>query len=50
MPLEAGMVFEVETPYYEIGFAGLQIEDTVVVREQGAEVLTRLPRGIEPLS
>lgn len=49
MPLEAGMVFEVETPYYELGFAGLQIEDTVVVRDNGVEVLTTLPRGIEPV-
>src|SRR6267143_168719 len=25
-PLEAGMVLEVETPYYELGFGGLQVE------------------------
>ena len=49
-PLEAGMVFEVETPYYEIGFAGVQIEDTVIVREGGGEMITTLPRGIEPLA
>ena len=45
--LEPGMVFEVETPYYEIGFAGVQVEDTVVVRERGVEVLSTLSRDIE---
>lgn len=45
--LEAGMTFEVETPYYEIGFLGIQIEDTVVVRDDGHEMITRLPRTIE---
>ena len=47
--LEAGMTFEVETPYYEIGFLGIQIEDTVVVRDAGIEMITRLPRTIEPV-
>lgn len=46
--LEPGMTFEVETPYYEIGFLGIQIEDTVIVREDGHEMITRLPRTIEP--
>ena len=44
--LEAGMVFEVETPYYELGFAGLQVEDTVVVTENGNRILTRTPREL----
>jgi Xaa-Pro aminopeptidase len=47
--LEPGMTFEVETPYYEIGFLGIQIEDTVIVREDGHEMITRLPRTIEPV-
>src|SRR4029077_8289396 len=34
-PLEAGMVLEVETPYYELGFGGLQVEDTILVTERG---------------
>jgi Xaa-Pro aminopeptidase len=38
--LEAGMVLEVETPYYELGFGGLQVEDTIVVTEQGHRRLT----------
>ena len=44
--LEVGMVFEVETPYYEIGFAGLQVEDTVVITEDGYRMLTRTPREL----
>jgi Xaa-Pro aminopeptidase len=51
--LEAGMVFEVETPYYELGFAGLQVEDTVLVTEDGCRLLTRSARElrvIEPVA
>jgi Xaa-Pro aminopeptidase len=33
--LEEGMVLCVETPYYELGFAGLQVEDTVAVGKNG---------------
>lgn len=33
--LEEGMVLCVETPYYELGFAGLQVEDTVAVGKDG---------------
>jgi Xaa-Pro dipeptidase len=36
---EAGMVLCVETPYYELGWCGLQVEDMVVVRESGVETL-----------
>ena len=45
-PLEAGMVFEVETPYYELGYGGTFIEDTVIVRDDGVERLTRLDRDL----
>lgn len=45
--LEAGMTFEVETPFYEMGLAGLQPEDTVVLREDGPELLTTLSRSFE---
>jgi Xaa-Pro dipeptidase len=44
--LEEGMVFEVETPYYEYGFGGTFIEDTVVIRENGPEILTRIDRDL----
>lgn len=36
---EAGMVLSVETPYYELGRFGLQVEDMVVVRPDGVERL-----------
>ena len=45
--LEPGMAFEIETPYYEIGFLGVQIEDTVIVRDDGVEMITQLSREIE---
>jgi Xaa-Pro aminopeptidase len=37
--IEAGMVLSVETPYYELGRWGLQVEDMVVVRSDGVERL-----------
>ncbi|MDE3193978.1 MAG: aminopeptidase P family protein [Chloroflexota bacterium] len=45
-PLEPGMVFEIETPYYEIGFGGVQVEDTVVITESGCRLLTRSSREL----
>jgi Xaa-Pro aminopeptidase len=48
-PLEPGMVFEVETPYYELGFAGLQVEDTVVVTEDGCRILTQSTRELRAI-
>jgi Xaa-Pro dipeptidase len=44
--LEPGMVLNLEVPYYELGWGGLQIEDTVVVTTTGWEPLTSLDRGI----
>jgi len=44
--LEAGMVVNVETPYYESGFGGFQVEDTVLVTETGAELLTAADRSL----
>jgi Xaa-Pro dipeptidase len=37
--IEEGMVMCVETPYYELGWTGLQVEDMVVVRRDGIENL-----------
>lgn len=45
--LEPGMVLEVETPYYELGMGGLQVEDAVLVTEDGCRVLTTLSRRLE---
>lgn len=39
-PLEEGMVLCIETPYYEIGKYGIQIEDTVTVTANGVRRLT----------
>jgi Xaa-Pro dipeptidase len=36
---EEGMCICVETPYYEMGFAGLQVEDMMCVRRDGVESL-----------
>jgi Xaa-Pro aminopeptidase len=47
IPLEQGMVFEVETPYYEMGFGGAFIEDTVQVTETGVKILTELDRELQ---
>jgi Xaa-Pro dipeptidase len=40
-PMEPGMVVAIETPYYELGFAGLHPEDPVLVMPGGGEFLTR---------
>ena len=50
--IEPGMVIALEVLYYELGVGGFQIEDTVVVTEQGAERLNELPYEltIVPLS
>ena len=46
-PIEEGMVFEVETPYYELGYGGLQPEDTVLVTAQGGQFLNGISRQLE---
>jgi Xaa-Pro aminopeptidase len=44
--LEAGMTFEVETPYYRLGVGGAFIEDTVLITETGSQILTTLSRDL----
>jgi Xaa-Pro dipeptidase len=41
--LEENMVFCIETPYYEFGFGGLQVEETVRVTKSGAEIFSERP-------
>lgn len=48
-PLAAGMVLCVETPYYELGYAGLQVEDMVVVETTGYRFLTHTRRELQLL-
>jgi Xaa-Pro aminopeptidase len=47
--LEAGMVINIETPYYESGYGGFQVEDTVLVTEAGGELLTAADRSLAPV-
>jgi Xaa-Pro dipeptidase len=44
--LEPGMVLNIEMVYYELGWGGFLIEDTVVVTANGSELLTHLDRGM----
>jgi Xaa-Pro dipeptidase len=45
--IEAGMVLNFETPYYELAWGAVHIEDPVVINADGKnEVLTTLSRGI----
>jgi Xaa-Pro aminopeptidase len=46
---EENMVVCIETPYYELGFAGVQVEDMVRVTRDGAESLMTLPTGLRVL-
>ena len=42
--LQPGMVLCFETPYFELGWGGLQAEDTFLVTQTGNELLTHAPR------
>ena len=44
--LEPGMVLCVETPYLELGFGGLQVEDMVVITQAGFQLLTHSARQL----
>ena len=44
--LEAGMVITVEPGVYMEGFGGIRIEDTVLVRDNGCEILTPTPKEL----
>lgn len=44
--LEPGMTLCVETPYYELGWGGVQVEDTLVVTESGCRVFQKDMPGL----
>lgn len=44
--LEAGMVLNVDIPVLEVGFGGVQIEDTVIVTPDGCVLLTKTERTL----
>jgi Xaa-Pro dipeptidase len=44
--LEEGVVINLEVPLFEIGWGGMQIEDTVVVTETGFDALTNMSREL----
>jgi Xaa-Pro dipeptidase len=41
--LEEGMVLCLETPYYELGWGGVQVEDTLLVTKDGCKLFTESP-------
>ncbi len=44
--LKPGMVFSIEPGYYEPGWSGIRIEDLVVLKEDGIEILTQSSKEI----
>jgi Xaa-Pro aminopeptidase len=47
--LEAGMIICIETPYYEFGWGGIQVEDTLLVTETGCERFTTSPADLQAI-
>jgi Xaa-Pro aminopeptidase len=45
-PLATGMVLRLETPYYEHGWGGTQVKETVLVSTTDARVMNRSRRGL----
>ena len=48
--LEPGMVFCVETPFYEVGWGGMMVEDALVVTDDGCDVLSTSDRTLRVIS
>jgi Xaa-Pro dipeptidase len=44
--LETGMLVNIEAPLYQLGFGGMNVEDTLLVTAPGAEWLTSLDREL----
>jgi Xaa-Pro dipeptidase len=49
-PVEPGMIFTIEPGVYQEGLGGFRHSDTVVVVEDGIEILTDYPRDLESLT
>jgi len=49
-PLCAEMVVSCEPGIYEIGFAGFRHSDTILITEDGAEIITYYPRNLDALT
>ena len=49
-PLQPGMVFTIEPGVYQEGLGGFRHSDTVVVTDEGLEILTDYPRDLESLT
>ncbi|RAI44133.1 M24 family metallopeptidase [Rhodoplanes roseus] len=43
------MVLCVETPFYELGWGGMMVEDVILIRPDGHESFTKLPRELRVL-
>jgi len=48
-PLSAGMVVSCEPGIYETGFAGFRHSDTVLITDDGKELITYYPRNLDEL-
>ncbi len=44
--LEENMVLNVETPYYELGWGGVQVEDTIAITSAGSRRLDKTDNGL----
>jgi len=49
-PLRAGMVVSCEPGIYEAGYAGFRHSDTILITDDGAEIMTYYPRNLEALT
>ena len=47
--VDAGMVVTIEPGIYIPGWGGVRIEDTVVVRDRGCEIITRADKRLTVL-
>ena len=46
LSVEPGEILRIEIPYYEVGWAGLNLRDTVLVTARGSHVMNRSVRGL----